>query len=106
MTFTQSAVQATLHPAIEILLEQKPVAGRQPLKGFAPAASFAVVGDAVSFKPLFLILLPLASHTVRDRVGKPKRHKVRAAILPPVRQIPLVHAHRPTLIERHEARRP
>jgi hypothetical protein len=57
VTFTEAAVQAALGLAIEMLLEPNLFEGRQSVKGVAPAAAFAVVGDAESFERLTLLLL-------------------------------------------------
>jgi hypothetical protein len=106
VTFTEAAVQAALGLAIEMLLEPNLFEGRQSVKGVAPAAAFAVVGDAESFERLTLLLLPLSSHALRYRISESKRHKVRTAILPPVRQVPLVDPHGTKSIERHKPCRP
>ncbi len=106
VAFTQPTVQAPLHLPVEMLLEPRLLARRQPVKRLMPPAAFAVVRDAVSFEPLCLFSFPLAPHAEWDRVHEPERYAVSATILPSVRQVPLVNSHGTAFVERHEPRRP
>jgi hypothetical protein len=69
LAVAQAAVEAALHLAIEMLFESELFSGRQPVKSVTPAASFTVIHNAESRKPLLFFRSQLESQAIGNRIA-------------------------------------
>ena len=105
-TLTQPTIEAGLHLAVKVFFKLVSFPWRDFFKLGTPRRARAVVLNTSRPEPQFLRVLPLSTNHFGNRIDQAKRHKIRASMLPPMWQIPLVTPDHLMFIKWCEFRRP